>query len=143
MPRVGRGHQRADGALMFLESLRAGLTPPELPGARCAQRDQDPELWFPANGDRAAADRAKAICRSCPVRPACLEWALAANERTGIWGGTTPNERRALRRAAAKALIFAKNNGTELGIRRNHPMRHGKQAVLRFSLSDLVWAGAR
>ena len=47
MPRVGRGHRRTDGALMFLEQLRAGLTPPELPGARCAQRDQDPELWFP------------------------------------------------------------------------------------------------
>jgi hypothetical protein len=38
MPRVGRGHRRADGALMFLEALRAGLTPPELPGARCPVR---------------------------------------------------------------------------------------------------------
>jgi WhiB family transcriptional regulator, redox-sensing transcriptional regulator len=118
MPRVGRGHRRADGALMFLEALRAGLTPPELPGARCAQRDQDPELWFPANGDRATAERAKAICRICPVRSACLEWALASNERTGIWGGTTPNERRALRRTNAEALISGIRGSTAADIQR-------------------------
>jgi WhiB family transcriptional regulator, redox-sensing transcriptional regulator len=142
MPRVGRGHRRADGVLMFLESLRAGLTPLDLPGARCAQRDQDPEIWFPANGDRAAAERAKAICRVCPVRSACLEWALAANERTGIWGGTTPNERRALRRTAAKALISGNCVSTAADIRRNLPIPHNERAGLRLSLADLAWAGA-
>jgi WhiB family redox-sensing transcriptional regulator len=142
MPRVGRGHRRVDGALLFLESLRGGLRRPELPGAQCAQRDQDPELWFPANGDRAAAERAKAICRSCPVRPACLEWALGANERTGIWGGTTPNERRALRRAAAKAGASGRCGGTAAGIGRNLRMRDGEQAARRFSLADLARAGA-
>lgn len=118
MPRVGRGHRRADGALMFLESLQVGLAPPELPGARCARRDHDPELWFPANGDRAAAKRAKAICWSCPVRAACLEWALGANERTGIWGGTTPNERRELRRAAARARATQTCRSAAGGVRR-------------------------
>jgi WhiB family transcriptional regulator, redox-sensing transcriptional regulator len=142
MPRVGRGHRRADGALMFLEALRAGLTPPELPGARCAQRDQDPELWFPANGDRATAERAKAICRICPVRSACLEWALAANERTGIWGETTPNERRALRRTSAKALISGTRGSTTADIQRNLRCLTTSKLDCGSAWLTRLWAGA-
>jgi WhiB family redox-sensing transcriptional regulator len=142
MPRVGRGHRRADGALIFLEPLRAGLTPPELPGAQCAQRDQDPELWFPADGDRAAAEHAKAICRVCPVRSACLEWALAANERTGIWGGTTPNERRALRRTAAKALFSRNCGSTAAGIRRNLRCLTTSELGCGSAWLTWLWAGA-
>jgi WhiB family transcriptional regulator, redox-sensing transcriptional regulator len=41
-------------------------------------------------------DRAKRICGRCPVRAACLAWALATAEPHGIWGATTPNERRAI-----------------------------------------------
>lgn len=42
---------------------------------------------------------AKEICRSCPVQVDCLATALRDNEDSGIWGGTTPVERkRALRR---------------------------------------------
>jgi WhiB family transcriptional regulator, redox-sensing transcriptional regulator len=142
MPRVGRGHRRADGTLMFLEALRAGLTPPELPGARCAQRDQDPELWFPANGDRATAERAKAICRICPVRSACLEWALAANERTGIWGGTTPNERRVLRRTDAKALITGIRGSTAADIRRSFRCLTTSELGCGSTRLTWLWAGA-
>jgi WhiB family redox-sensing transcriptional regulator len=142
MPRVGRGHRRTDGALMFLKALRAGLTPPELPGARCAQRDQDPELWFPASGDRAAAERAKAICRICPVRSACLEWALAANERTGIWGGTTPNERRALRRTDAKALISGNCGSTAADILRNLRCLATSKLGCGSAWLTWLWAGA-
>ena len=142
MPRVGRGHRRADGALMFLEALRAGLTPPELPGARCAQRDQDPELWFPANGDRATAERAKAICRICPVRSACLEWALAANERTGIWGGTTPNDRRGLRRTDAKALVTGNCGSPAPDIRQNPRRLTTSELGCGSAWLTWLWAGA-
>lgn len=142
MPRVGRGHRRTDGALMFLEALRAGLTPPELPGARCAQRDQDPELWFPTNGDRATAERAKAICRICPVRSACLEWALAANERTGIWGGTTPNERRALRRTDAKALTSGIRGSTTADNQRNLRCLTTSELSCGSARLTWLWAGA-
>ncbi len=38
-------------------------------------------------------NRAKAVCRACPVRRECLDWAVEANERAGVWGGTTPDER--------------------------------------------------
>ncbi|MFC8723701.1 WhiB family transcriptional regulator [Streptomyces bacillaris] len=40
---------------------------------------------------------AKTICSTCPVQPECLQYALAAGERDGIWGGLTTAERNALR----------------------------------------------
>jgi WhiB family transcriptional regulator, redox-sensing transcriptional regulator len=102
MARHGRGSRTTGGQLVFLEPLRR-FTPPELPGALCADRDQDPDLWFPRNGDWVGAERAMAICRICPVRERCLQWALDNGEREGIWGGTTPGGRRQLRKARAEA----------------------------------------
>lgn len=47
-----------------------------------------------------AAERAAvAVCRACPVREVCLEYALEHGE-LGVWGGTTERERREQRRAA-------------------------------------------
>lgn len=43
---------------------------------------------------RAREERAKAVCRTCSVRLECLEYALAAREPYGIWGGLTEQERR-------------------------------------------------
>jgi len=40
--------------------------------------------------------RAKAICASCPVRRACLEYALQIHEPHGIWGGLNELERKTL-----------------------------------------------
>lgn len=56
-------------------------------------------LFF-ANGDLddKATRRAKEICDVCPVSTECLEFALETNQRAGIWGGTTEDERRSLRR---------------------------------------------
>lgn len=42
------------------------------------------------------AQHAKAICARCPVQGSCLQYALAEGEREGVWGGTTPGERRDL-----------------------------------------------
>ena len=39
---------------------------------------------------------AKSICARCPVRTACLAYALQVNETLGIWGGHTEVERRHL-----------------------------------------------
>lgn len=52
----------------------------------------DPELWFPDKGESTKA--AKAICRRCPVRAECLDYALTWHQRFGVWGGL--RERRAL-----------------------------------------------
>ncbi|MGZ8749825.1 MAG: WhiB family transcriptional regulator [Pseudonocardia sp.] len=64
--------------------------------ALCAQTD--PEAFFPEKGG--STREAKRICSGCDVRAECLEYALAADERFGIWGGLSERERRRLRRAA-------------------------------------------
>jgi WhiB family redox-sensing transcriptional regulator len=43
---------------------------------------------------------AKLICRDCPVRAICLDWALANGQEAGIWGGLTEDQRRRLHRHA-------------------------------------------
>ena len=61
----------------------------------------DPELFFPiGTSGPALAQTAKAlqICRGCPARHACLEWAIQTGADFGIWGGLTEDERRALQR---------------------------------------------
>ena len=65
-------------------------------------RDTDPDLFFPVGTTGPALaqiDNAKAVCRQCPAQTACLEFALSTNQDTGIWGGTSEEERRKLRRA--------------------------------------------
>lgn len=64
--------------------------------ALCAQTD--PESFFPEKGG--STRDAKRICTSCEVRGECLEYALANDERFGIWGGLSERERRKLRRRA-------------------------------------------
>lgn len=64
---------------------------------RCAE--VDPELHFPEKGGSVRA--AKRICGACEVLAECLEYALAHDERFGIWGGFSERERRRLKRAAA------------------------------------------
>jgi WhiB family redox-sensing transcriptional regulator len=70
---------------------------------------EDPELFFPV-GDNGRYEgpalvqiaEAKAVCRRCPVREQCLQWALATGQDEGVWGGLTEIERRQLRRHAAR-----------------------------------------
>ena len=33
------------------------------------------------------------LCKACPVRKLCLDYAITAREPYGIWGGTKPSER--------------------------------------------------
>ena len=70
------------------------------PQALC--RDTDPELFFPIGTTGAALvqiEQARAVCRQCPVQADCLDFALKTNQDSGIWGGTSEEERRKLRRA--------------------------------------------
>ena len=60
--------------------------------------DDAGDWWPDGHATRAAAARrALAGCRRCAVAAACLAYALAADERFGIWGGTLPEQRRAMR----------------------------------------------
>jgi WhiB family redox-sensing transcriptional regulator len=86
-----------------------GQVLPVLPGASCKGRD--PGLWFPGPGESMTA--AKAVCRACPARERCLEWAVDANEQDGVWGGTSPEERAWLRRDAYTRVCQMPDGGAE------------------------------
>jgi len=62
--------------------------------ALCAQTD--PEAFFPEKGG--STREAKKVCARCDVRAECLEYALAHDERFGIWGGLSERERRKLKK---------------------------------------------
>src|ERR1700760_655184 len=64
--------------------------------ALCGQTD--PEAFFPEKGG--STREAKRICQGCDVRSECLEYALAHDERFGIWGGLSERERRKLKKRA-------------------------------------------
>lgn len=64
--------------------------------AVCAQTD--PEAFFPEKGG--STREAKRVCAGCPVMQECLEYALANDERFGIWGGKSERERRRMKRQA-------------------------------------------
>ena len=55
----------------------------------CAETD--PEAFFPDKGE--PTRDAKRVCRTCEVWAECLEYALAHNERFGVWGGYSWQER--------------------------------------------------
>ncbi|CCI51990.1 MAG: WhiB family transcriptional regulator [Tetrasphaera jenkinsii] len=62
----------------------------------CAQTD--PEAFFPEKGG--STREAKKVCVGCDVRAECLSYALANDERFGIWGGLSERERRKLKKRA-------------------------------------------
>lgn len=73
---------------------------------QAACRTADPDLFFP-NGETGPtavqAEEAKTICNTaCPVRDACLTWAMTNGQQAGIWGGLTEKERYNLRRQQAR-----------------------------------------
>jgi WhiB family redox-sensing transcriptional regulator len=69
-------------------------------------RDEDPELFFPVGNSGPALAQiadAKVVCTRCPVTAECLSWALESGQDAGVWGGMSEDERRALKRRAARA----------------------------------------
>jgi WhiB family redox-sensing transcriptional regulator len=72
---------------------------------QAACRGQDPDLFFPvttAGASLGQIETATRVCQRCPVQTPCLRWALDIGQVCGIWGGTTEEERRALRRAPVR-----------------------------------------
>jgi WhiB family redox-sensing transcriptional regulator len=67
--------------------------------ALCSQTD--PEAFFPEKGG--TTRDAKRICERCEVRAQCLEYALAHDERFGVWGGLSERERRRLKQGVSHA----------------------------------------
>lgn len=74
--------------------------------ARGLCRAEPPSTFFPSDG--VGVEIARRICADCPVKPACLEYALRNGIDHGVWGGTSERERRRIsrrRRLAAEAAF--------------------------------------
>ena len=71
-----------------------------------ACRFLETDLFFPIGKTSLAVaeiQRAKAVCADCPVRQACLTFALDTHQGYGIWGGYDEDERRVMLRRRRKA----------------------------------------
>jgi WhiB family redox-sensing transcriptional regulator len=94
-----------------------GLWPFVLARAACSNSRLNPDDWYPVGVPVVAAKReaaaAIAVCAACPVRAACLEWALRnwGIGQFGVWGGTVPAEREILRagRVSQPAHVLPRN----------------------------------
>ncbi|WP_262062623.1 WhiB family transcriptional regulator [Streptomyces sp. STR69] len=69
---------------------------------RAACAGHKTELFFPRETDTVAVEYAKAVCQGCPVMRACLVQALRNGDEFAVLGGTTPAERRLIRRRLAE-----------------------------------------
>jgi hypothetical protein len=77
------------------------------------------DVWFgPDQHDsgtqipKETADRARRVCRRCPVRAECLLAAMETDDQHGIWGGLTPYQRTRIKtdqaaKAAGREVVAA------------------------------------
>ena len=61
-----------------------------------ACRGLDAAIFYPDDDDEALD--AKSVCATCHVQSMCLEHALSAREKAGVWGGATERDRRRILR---------------------------------------------
>ena len=80
--------------------IAAGLSPEWQRDAECARYAGIVD-FFPSRGE--SAHDAKAVCAVCPVREACLDFALRMRITHGVWGGLSERERRQVRRKRLRA----------------------------------------
>jgi WhiB family transcriptional regulator, redox-sensing transcriptional regulator len=96
-----------------------------------ACRDADPDLFFPIGTTGAALrqmEEAKRICRACPVQTQCLAWALGNGIADGVWGATTPDERRVIR-SPTRRTTNSKADGDDKSYHSAERREHGIRAV--------------
>ena len=58
----------------------------------------DTDIFYPEEYTDKDVAQAKSICNDCWIKDKCLSFALDRKEREGVWGGTTPRERRLILR---------------------------------------------
>jgi len=93
-----------------------------------ACRDADPDLFFPIGTTGAAlrqVGEAKRVCRTCPAQTQCLAWALENRVIDGVWGGTTGEERRAMRSLPRRMTTSQEDDDGE----GHQPTEQGEQAI--------------
>jgi hypothetical protein len=65
----------------------------------------DGTIWGAYGDTSHFYDEARAICAKCPIKAQCLAVALENKERYGMWGGTTPIERRRVERTERRQRL--------------------------------------
>lgn len=70
---------------------------------QAACRGLDPDMFFPPQHSPGDVRAAIAVCKECPVRDDCFNYAVEIGEETGIWGGRSEKDFRAARRTAKAA----------------------------------------
>ena len=75
--------------------------------------NEDPEIWFPVGTGAMATETewlAKALCDGCPIKEACLRYALETNQRYGVWGGINMETEG---HATARVVTYTRRNANE------------------------------
>jgi WhiB family redox-sensing transcriptional regulator len=86
----------------FATALAASLRDQHwMDDALCVEMGLPVDFFFPAKGDTAQSQRARAVCRQCPVTAQCERWAIDTDPGFGVFGNTTAMERRESQRGAA------------------------------------------
>ncbi len=67
-------------------------------------RGSSVDKFFPVADNEEKVDYGPAlqVCSSCKVKKDCLEYAVGTNQKFGVWGMTTPHERKKIRKEEAK-----------------------------------------
>lgn len=89
---------------LYLKLQKAIAESPVIPPCQ----GTDPEMWFGTEDESIRFRQAKELCTKCPAIQACADYALAADEQFGVWGGLSPLERDRLRAKRLKGIPRAK-----------------------------------
>ncbi|HET8884472.1 MAG TPA: WhiB family transcriptional regulator [Candidatus Saccharimonadales bacterium] len=81
-----------DGPLSWLQDAACAETSDTKTASAKSPESKTPDLFYPDRGG--SASLAKKVCSICSVRPQCLDFALANDEKFGVWGGLSERERR-------------------------------------------------
>jgi len=100
-----------------------------------ACKGADLSLWFPDFEDDTGDDvfddgtvfesygdtdpfyeEARAICQTCPMKQACLDYAMANRIRFGMFGGLTPIERRRIERRDRRRRLQDRRRREAIGL---------------------------
>lgn len=95
--------------------------------AECSKPQYAHVNFYPERGEDAGP--AKHVCRTCPVKSECLDYALKYRERFGIWGGLTERGRKDMYGSVPRAereYFPRPDHGTEQGFRAHR--RKGERA---------------
>ena len=84
-----------------MKNMQLSLMPSPFDGTQLCI-DVDSDIFFPDEYTDSSVAKAKEICGSCWMQEACLQYALVHKESAGVWGGTTPKERKLIRRRATR-----------------------------------------